>query len=157
MKSFLILLAGGVFAAGTAAADTAITPKLVASPAGKITTTTCKPGVAVCDYDDYVERAVDVRAFELGATEVTFDEYDACVKDGACASPLSNWAFENREVRPPCLEGKPCDYPYDQSWGRGKRPVVNVSWNDAQKYLAWLNAKTTSRYRLPTSVEPARV
>lgn len=32
-------------------------------------------------------------------------------------------------------------------------PVENVSWNDAQKYVAWLNAKTRGGYRLPSEAE----
>ncbi len=153
MKSLFILLAASLLCCGALAADSALTPTLVAIPAGKINTSACPVGVAVCPYDDYVERVIEVKAFEMGATEVTFDEYDACVKDGGCASPVSEWAYENREVKPPCLAGKPCNYPFDESWGRGKRPVVNVNWADAQLYIKWLNAKTGSRYRLPTSVE----
>jgi formylglycine-generating enzyme required for sulfatase activity len=32
-------------------------------------------------------------------------------------------------------------------------PVVNVSWNDAQAYIDWLNKKSGQRYRLPTEAE----
>ena len=32
-------------------------------------------------------------------------------------------------------------------------PVVGVSWNDAQLYLAWLSEKTGQRYRLPSEAE----
>ena len=43
--------------------------------------------------------------------------------------------------------------PFDEGWGRGKRPVVNVSWDEAQAFIAWLNAQTGLRYRLPTEPE----
>jgi formylglycine-generating enzyme required for sulfatase activity len=44
--------------------------------------------------------------------------------------------------------------PSDQGWGRGKQPVINVSWDDITKqYLPWLSRKTGNAYRLPTEVE----
>ena len=38
--------------------------------------------------------------------------------------------------------------PSDSNWGRGKRPVINVSWDDAQVYISWLKAKTGRNYHL---------
>jgi sulfatase-modifying factor enzyme 1 len=35
----------------------------------------------------------------------------------------------------------------------GRDPVVCVSWDDAQAYVAWLSAKTGHVYRLPTEAE----
>ncbi len=67
----------------------------------------------------------------VGKFEVTFDEWDACVADGGCAMYR----------------------PLDAGWGRGKRPVVNVSWNDAQNYVQWLARKTGKSYRLLTESE----
>ncbi|MCW8194078.1 SUMF1/EgtB/PvdO family nonheme iron enzyme [Proteobacteria bacterium 005FR1] len=43
--------------------------------------------------------------------------------------------------------------PGDQGWGRGSRPVVNVSWNEAIAFTEWLSAQTGERYRLPTEAE----
>lgn len=68
--------------------------------------------------------------FAIGRQEVTFAEYDACVSDGGC--------FHR---------------PNDQGWGRGRRPVVDVSWNDAQEYVAWLSRRTGQRYQLPSESE----
>jgi len=62
----------------------------------------------------------------VGKYEVTFDEWNACVGDGGC-----------RGYRP-----------NDQGWGRGRRPVINVSWDDAKAYVTWLSRKTGQRYRL---------
>ncbi|MEE2690335.1 MAG: SUMF1/EgtB/PvdO family nonheme iron enzyme [Pseudomonadota bacterium] len=71
------------------------------------------------------------RPFAIGAKEVTFAEWDACVAAGACR-----------------------DYaPDDAGWGRGSRPVINVSWDDAQSYAAWLSEKTGFSYRLPSEEE----
>ena len=71
-----------------------------------------------------------VNAFAIGRYEVTFAEYDACVADGGCTHR-----------------------PNDQGWGRGRRPVVDVSWNDAQAYVGWLSEKTGQRYALPSESE----
>ncbi|KGK42547.1 hypothetical protein LH51_06355 [Nitrincola sp. A-D6] len=67
--------------------------------------------------------------FALGVHEVTFDEYDQF----ALAT--------NRSL------------PDDEGWGREKRPVINVSWQDAQAYTRWLAAVTGEPYRLPTEAE----
>ena len=71
------------------------------------------------------------RSFALSRDLISFDEWDACVAEGGCR------AYS----------------PADQHWGRGTKPVINVSWNDAQNYVAWLSAKTGHRYRLPTEAE----
>jgi formylglycine-generating enzyme required for sulfatase activity len=73
---------------------------------------------------------VSVADFALGRTEVTFDEWDACVADGGCNK-----------------------YQLDRGWGRGKRPVINVSWDNAQAYVSWLSRKTGRPYRLPSEAE----
>ena len=80
--------------------------------------------------DERPQHTVNVPAFALGQTEVTFDEWDACVADGGCSHN-----------------------PDDEGWGRGDRPVINVSWNDAQEYVAWLSAETGEDYRLPSESE----
>jgi formylglycine-generating enzyme required for sulfatase activity len=76
-------------------------------------------------------RTVDVGPFAIGRTEVTFDQWDACVVDGGC-----------RGYRPS-----------DQGWGRGARPAIHVSWYDAQDYVNWLSQKTGQAYRLPSEAE----
>jgi formylglycine-generating enzyme required for sulfatase activity len=43
--------------------------------------------------------------------------------------------------------------PDDHGWGRGKRPVINVSWDDAKAYVAWLSRKTGKNYRLLSEAE----
>jgi formylglycine-generating enzyme required for sulfatase activity len=73
---------------------------------------------------------VNVDAFAIGKYEVTFDEWDACVDAGGC---------EHR--------------PDDRGWGRGKLPVMKVSWEDAQQYAAWLSRETGETYRLPSEAE----
>ena len=43
--------------------------------------------------------------------------------------------------------------PDDRGWGRGQRPVINVSWTDVQSYLTWLNGRTGAEYRLLSEAE----
>ncbi len=69
--------------------------------------------------------------FAAGKYEVTFDEWEACVKDGGCGGYK----------------------PGDEGWGRGRRPVVNVSWNDAKAYVEWLDKKTGKPYGLLSEAE----
>lgn len=70
--------------------------------------------------------------FAVGKFEVTFDEWAACVASGGCTSNRS---------------------PDDRGWGKGRRPVINVSWIDAKEYIAWLSRKTDQSYRLLTEAE----
>ncbi len=71
------------------------------------------------------------KAVAVGKYTVTFDEWDACVTAGACDHY----------------------HPNNQSWGRGTRPVINVSWDNAKSYVAWLSAKTGRGYRLLSEAE----
>lgn len=41
----------------------------------------------------------------------------------------------------------------DEGWGHARRPVINVSWNDAQDYIAWLSSQTRYKYRLLSEAE----
>lgn len=85
------------------------------------------------DSDEGPQRRVTIsQPFAVGRFEVTFDEWAACVAGGGCRSNAN---------------------PGDAGWGRGRRPVINVSWNDAQEYVRWLSQKTGQRYRLLTEAE----
>lgn len=74
-------------------------------------------------------KAVPDNNFYIGKYEITFNEYD----DFAITT--------NRSL------------PDDNGWGRGERPVINVSWDDAQAYVNWLSKITGNRYRLPSATE----
>ena len=72
---------------------------------------------------------VRVNSFGLSKYEVTFEEYDR---------------FTNATGRPPTK---------DNGRGRGGRPVINVSWEDAVAYARWLSTETGESYRLPSEAE----
>lgn len=70
-------------------------------------------------------------SFAVGMYEVTFDQWDACVAGGGCNGYR----------------------PDDDGWGRGRRPVINVSWLDAKAYVGWLSQQTGEKYRLLSAAE----
>jgi formylglycine-generating enzyme required for sulfatase activity len=75
------------------------------------------------------QHEVKVAIFAAGKHEVTYDDYDECVRLKGC-TPVS-----------------------DSGWGRGRRPVINVSWNQARQYVDWLACITGKPYRLLTEAE----
>jgi formylglycine-generating enzyme required for sulfatase activity len=85
--------------------------------------------------------------FALSATPVTWNQWEACVRDGRCDGS----GVETALTKLP--DGEP--NPNFSDYGRGNRPVVGVSWYDAQAYVGWLNAKTgqDDMYRLPSEAE----
>jgi formylglycine-generating enzyme required for sulfatase activity/uncharacterized caspase-like protein len=106
-------------------------PEMVVVPAG-----TFSMGSPAIEPDRYSYYEAQVRVtiaapFSAGKYAVTFDEWDACVADGGCNGYK----------------------PADRGWGRGKRPVINVDWDDAKAYAAWLSRKTGKTYRLLSEAE----
>jgi formylglycine-generating enzyme required for sulfatase activity len=82
--------------------------------------------------DEDPQRTITVaRQFGVGQFALTFDEWDACVAAGGCNGYRPN----------------------DQGWGRGRRPIINVSWSDAKAYVAWLAQLTGKPYRLLSEAE----
>jgi formylglycine-generating enzyme required for sulfatase activity len=69
------------------------------------------------------------RPFAVSKFDVTFDDWDACVSVGGCP-----------EVD-------------DLTFRRGKKPLINVNWTEAQQYVAWLSKMTGKPYRLLTEAE----
>ena len=69
--------------------------------------------------------------FAVGRYPVTFGEWDFCTHVGGCDGYR----------------------PYDEGWGSGRRPVINVSWEDAQAYVEWLSKETGQPYRLLSEAE----
>ena len=83
------------------------------------------------DDEGPVHRVTIDYMFAVGVYEVTFSEWDYCVKQGGCGGHK----------------------PGDEGWGRLDMPVINVSWEDAKAYLRWLSQETGDPYRLLTEAE----
>jgi len=81
------------------------------------------------DSDEGLQHRVTVRPFAIGRTEVRFVDYDR---------------FAEATGR---------EKPDDAGLGRGDRPVINVSWQDAREYAEWLSKQTGHSYRLPSEAE----
>ncbi|GLS92214.1 hypothetical protein GCM10007916_32840 [Psychromonas marina] len=71
---------------------------------------------------------VRVKSFKMMAHEVTFQQWQTCVNQGACTY-----------------------LPSDKGWGKGTRPVISVSFNDIiDQYIPWLNKTTGVEFSLPS-------
>jgi len=105
-------------------------PDMVSIPAGRFRMGCVSGAGENCNSYEKPAHQVSVPAFEMGRTEVTFEQWDVCVAFGGCEH-----------------------LPDDEGWGRGDRPVINVSWDDIQGYIRWLNRQTGKHYRLPSEAE----
>ena len=106
-------------------------PEMVAIPRGAFRMGCPFENVRECAfYDQWPPREVAMtHTFALSTHEVTFAEWDACAAAGACR------------------------HADDWGWGRGDRPVIDVNWDDAKEYVAWLSEETGEAYRLPSEAE----
>ena len=111
--------------------DCARCPEMVVVPAGSFLMGSPESEKGHVENEGPVHRVRIAAPFAVGVYEVTFEEWDACGEDGGCRG------YE----------------PQDASFGRGRRPVINMSWEDAQAYVGWLSEKTGKRYRLPSESE----
>jgi len=81
------------------------------------------------NFDERPRHSVNLPRFAISKHEVTFDQYDRFARSSGRRRPA------------------------DAGWGRGTRPVVNVSWDDAVAYIRWLSKQSGHDYRLPTEAE----
>lgn len=81
------------------------------------------------NFDEGPRHIVSLPAFSISEREVTFEDFDRFAR------------ATGRRL------------PFDETWGRGKRPVINVSWHDAVAYTRWLSENTGRKYRLPSEAE----
>jgi formylglycine-generating enzyme required for sulfatase activity len=107
-----------------------VCPEMVVAPAETFTMGS-PPGEQERGNSEAQVRVAIAQPFAVGKFAVTFDQWDACVADGGCNGYR----------------------PADQGWGRGNRPVINVNWDDAKAYAAWLSRKTGKTYRLLSEAE----
>jgi formylglycine-generating enzyme required for sulfatase activity len=79
---------------------------------------------------EYPQHKVSIhRDFAVSKYSVTFADWDVCLSVGGC---------------PPIT---------DSDWGRDKWPVINLTWDEAEKYARWLSRMTGRPYRLLTEAE----
>lgn len=110
-------------------------PEMVVVPAGTFTMGSPSSEAGRRD-EEGPQRTVRISySFAAGKTEVTWAEWEACVADGGCSNS-----------GPDSAGG-------DEGWGKGSRPVINVSWEDSQAFVAWLSRKTGEQYRLLSEAE----
>jgi formylglycine-generating enzyme required for sulfatase activity len=104
-------------------------PEMVVIPAGEFTMGS--PDSEPFRAAETQHRVTIAAPFAVSKFEITFDQWDACVKAGGCGGYR----------------------PDDQHWGRGKRPVIDMSWENAKAYVNWLSRKTGKPYRLLSEAE----
>ena len=103
-------------------------PEMIVVAAG--TFTMGSPAGQGIDHEHPQHDVTIAKPFAISKYELTFDEWDACVAHGDCVPHVS-----------------------DSGWGRGRQPSINVSWDDAQSYVAWLSRITGKKYRLLSEAE----
>jgi formylglycine-generating enzyme required for sulfatase activity len=104
-------------------------PRLVVISAGEFMMGSLEGEEGRFDSEGPQHRVTIGRRFAIGRYPVTFEEYDRF------------------------CEATQLEKPDDMGWGRGQQPVINVNWNDAHDYIAWLSRETGRPYRLPSEAE----
>jgi len=99
-------------------------PEMVVIPAGEF-----MMGSDDFENEKPVHRVTIDKPLAIGRFSVTFDEWDTCVMRHGCPdNPRANY-------------------------GRGRQPVINVNWTEAQQYVTWLSKLTGKTYRLLSEAE----
>ncbi len=116
---------------GTVFRECEACPEMVVVPAGSFMMGSPESEKGRFDTEGPRHRVTIGSPFAVGVYEVMFAEWDACVAAGGCGGYR----------------------PEDEGWGRGSRPVIDVSWEDAREYVRWLSRETGEEYRLLTDAE----
>ena len=105
-------------------------PAMIVLPAGSFTmgSPTAEQGHNTVEEPQH--KVTIAKPFAVAKFELTFADWDACVAYGDCDPHISDGGF-----------------------GRGQQPVINVDWDDAQRYVAWLSRMTGKPYRLLSEAE----
>lgn len=165
--------------AGTVFQECRNCPEMVVIPAGSFNMGTPATEQNRREHE-HPHKVTIARPFAASRTEVTWDQWEACVRDGMCDGVAVETALRTpatpapRPAAPPNAAGAPAapapavaaapaapsagaaaQAPEYVDHGRGNRPVVGVSWYDAQAYVGWLNKKTGSddAYRMLSEAE----
>ena len=103
-------------------------PEMVKIPAGKFMMGSV---LGEGKSDEYPQHQVSIREFAVARFEVSFKDWDDCLKDGVCDDGKMTVSWRKEE----------------------KQPLNSASWVDAQNYVKWLSRKTSKQYRLLTEAE----
>ena len=106
-------------------------PEMVVVPGGRFLMGAVKSEKGHKPEEEPQHEVTVAAPFALSKFEITFDEWEACALEGGCGNYR----------------------PEDSGWGRGRRPVIFVSYDDAKAYVDWLRQKTGKAYRLPSEAE----
>jgi formylglycine-generating enzyme required for sulfatase activity len=107
-------------------------PWMIVVPAGKFMMGSPETEAGRLAHEGPQHSVTIARPFAVSMFLVTFADWDACVAVGVC--PREGGAV-------------------DAGWGRGTRPVINVSWEHAQAYVKWLSEMTGKQYQLLSEAE----
>lgn len=103
--------------------------EMIVIPAGSFTMGSPATEEGAIIHEDPQHSVTIAKPFAVSKFDLTFADWDACVSVGGC---------------PQITDG---------GSGRGTKPVINASWDDAQQYVAWLSKMTGETYRLLTEAE----
>jgi formylglycine-generating enzyme required for sulfatase activity len=106
-------------------------PEMVVIPAGGNAMGSVQGDKRAIPVEFPLHIVVIAKPFAVSKYEVTFADWDACVAGGGCNGYR----------------------PSDMGWGRGDHPVINVNWDNAEAYVAWLSEVTGKTYRLLSEAE----
>ncbi|MCV6620287.1 MAG: bifunctional serine/threonine-protein kinase/formylglycine-generating enzyme family protein [Cellvibrionaceae bacterium] len=78
-----------------------------------------------------IRQVIIDKSFAVSRYEISFADYQIYLDDSKVAQSAPN----------------------DQGWGKGNRPIINISWQEAVDYTQWLSKKTGRKYRLLSEAE----
>jgi formylglycine-generating enzyme required for sulfatase activity len=105
-------------------------PEMIVIPAGSFTMGSPVTEDGRDKNEGPQHRVTIATSFAISRYDVTFADWDACARVKGCSEEVSDGGF-----------------------GRGTRPVINVSWKEAQQYVTWLVKMTGRPYRLLSEAE----
>jgi formylglycine-generating enzyme required for sulfatase activity len=105
-------------------------PEMVVVPAGSFTMGSAPDEKGRQTNEGPPHQVTIAKAFAVSKYELTFADWDACAAHGDCDPHIN-----------------------DSGYGRGQQPVINVTWENAQHYVAWLSRMTGKTYRLLSEAE----
>ncbi len=104
-------------------------PEMVVVPAGPFTMGSPADEHGHQPFEEPQHQVTIAKPFAVAKFELTYADWDACARYGDC------------------------DRTIPDSFGRGQQPVINMTWDDAKRYVAWLSRMTGRPYRLLSEAE----